>query len=102
MLRRRYPDMADPFVTTIARLAVEVNASFTAPDARTRVGTPMSLRSVLDRIPTGLWMHAEASDPLRLSWESFVLSHIDPYDVDHYETVWNAVARRGPEGPPFR
>lgn len=101
MLERRYPGLGEPFVTTIARLAVEVNASFTAADARTRVGTPMSLRTVLDRIPTGLWMYADAEDPLRRSWEDFVLYHIDPYDIDHYETVWNAVARRGPEGPPF-
>jgi len=83
MLRMRYPDMEEEFVTTIARLTTEVNESFTAADARTRVGTPMSLRSVLDRIPAGLWMYA------------------DPFDSDHYETVWSAVARRGPEGPPF-
>jgi len=102
MLRRRYPTMKDPFVTLIARLAVEVNESFTAPDARTRVGTPMSLRTVLDRLPAGLWMHAAAEDPLRLAWEGFVLQHIDPYDRDHYETVWAAVARRGPAGPPYR
>jgi MoxR-like ATPase len=101
MLRRRYPSMGDAFVTTIARLAAEVNESFTAADARTRVATPMSLRTVLDRLPTGLWMYADADDPLRRSWESFVLSHIDPFDLDHYETVWSAVARRGPEGPPF-
>jgi MoxR-like ATPase len=101
MLRSRYPDLKDPFVIGIARLAVEVNESFTAADARTRVGTPMSLRTVLDRLPAGLWMYADAEDPLRRSWESFVLSHIDAFDMDHYETVWNAVARRGPEGPPF-
>ncbi len=102
MLERRYPTLGAAFVTTIARLAVEVNESFTASDARTRVGTPMSLRTVLDRIPAGLWMYAGADDPLRRSWESFVLTHIDPFDTDHYETVWSAVARRGPEGPPFR
>ena len=101
MLRMRYPDMKEPFVTTIARLATEVNESFTAADARTRVGTPMSLRGVLDRLPAGLWMYADHDDPLRKSWESLVLSHIDPFDSDHYETVWSAVARRGPEGPPF-
>ena len=48
-----------------ARLAVEVNESFTSTDARTRVGTPMSLRAVLDRIPAGLWMYADDTDPLR-------------------------------------
>ena len=101
MLVRRYPRLGTAFVTTIARLAAEVNESFTSADARTRVGTPMSLRTVLDRIPAGLWMYAKDADPLRRTWEEFVLSHIDPVDVDHYETVWAAVARRGPEGPPF-
>jgi MoxR-like ATPase len=102
MLTRRYPTLGAPFVTTIARLAVEVNESFLSADARTRVGTPMSLRTVLDRIPAGLWMHQSGDDPLRAAWEEFVLSHIDPFDRDHYETVWAAVARRGPEGPPFK
>jgi len=101
MLTRRYPGLRESFVTTIARLAFEVNQSFVAADARTRVSTPMSLRTVLDRIPAGLWMYAAAEDPLRRAWEEFVLPHIDPYDVDHYETVWNAVARKGPAGPPF-
>jgi MoxR-like ATPase len=101
MLSRRYPKLKEPFVTTISRLAVEVNESFTSTDAMTRVGTPMSLRTVLDRLPAGLWMYAKDEDPLRRAWEWFVLSHIDPYDRDHYETVWSAVARTGPEGPPF-
>jgi MoxR-like ATPase len=101
MLTQRYPRLKAPFVTTIGRLAVEVNESFTSTDAMTRVGTPMSLRTVLDRIPAGLWMYSDAEDPLRRAWDGFVLSHIDPYDRDHYETVWSAVARTGPEGPPF-
>ena len=101
MLTRRYPKLKAPFVTTIARLAAEVNESFTSRDARTRVGTPMSLRTVLDRIPAGLWMYSDDADPLRRAWEEFVVSHIDAFDEDHYETVWSAVARRGPEGPPF-
>ena len=101
MLRTRYETLEDAFVTAIARLAVEVNESFTSADTRTRVGTPMSLRTVLDRIPAGLWMFADAEDPLRSTWEEFVLSHIDPFDKDHYETVWSAVARRGPAGPPY-
>ena len=58
----------------------------------------MSLRTVLDRIPAGLDMYADAEDPLRRAWDEFVLPHIDPYDRDHYETVWAAVVRRGPEG----
>lgn len=101
MLTQRYPGLKTPFVTTIARLAVEVNESFTSTDVRTRVGTPMSLRTVLDRIPAGLWMYSADEDPLRSAWDGFVLSHIDPFDRTHYETVWSAVARTGPEGPPF-
>jgi MoxR-like ATPase len=101
MLRRRHPDLGAPFVDAIAKLAVEVNASFTSIDARTRVETPMSLRSVLDRLPAGLHVYAATEDPLRHAWDEFVLPHIDPFDRDHYETVWAAVVRRGPAGPPF-
>ena len=101
MLRQRYPSMKDPFVEAIARLGVEVNASFESTDAGTRVETPLSLRSLLDRMPTGLMIHEEADDPLRLSWEEFVLPHVDIYDRDHYETVWSAVVRKGPSGPVF-
>ncbi len=101
MLERRYPTLRPEFVTAIAKLAVEVNASFTATDARTRVETPMSLRSVLERVPAGLRIMNDSSDPLRRSWEEFVLPHIDPYDQDHYETVWAAVVRKGPDGPAF-
>jgi len=101
MLVRRYTTMKPDFVELISRLAVEVNESFTASDSRTRVETPMSLRSVLDRIPTGLRMFAESEDPLRTAWEEFVLPHVDAYDRDHYETVWSAVARKGPKGPAF-
>ncbi len=101
MLHRRYPDLKDEFIDVIGRLAIEVNNSFTAPDVRTRVETPMSLRTVLDRVPAGLHIYQDADDPLRRSWEEFVLPRIDPYDRDHYETVWSAVARTGPSGPPF-
>ena len=101
MLLTRYPSLKPGFVEAIARLSSEVNASFEAADAGTRVETPLSLRSVLDRIPTGLHIHAEAEDPLRLAWEEFVLPHVDLYDRDHYETVWNAVVRRGPKERPF-
>ena len=101
MLRVRYPRMEDPFVESIARLGVEVNASFESIDAGTRVETPLSLRSLLDRMPTGLMIHEDAEDPLRLAWEEFVLPHVDIYDRDHYETVWSAVVRKGPSGPVF-
>ncbi|MDP8958244.1 MAG: AAA family ATPase [Actinomycetota bacterium] len=101
MLERRYPDLGHQFVELIARLAIEVNQSFVASDVRTRVETPMSLRTVLDRLPAGLRIFSEAEDPLRRAWEEFVLPHVDAYDRDHYETVWNAVVRKGPAGPPF-
>lgn len=101
MLNRRYPSLKTPFTEAIARLGVEVNASFESRDAGTRVETPLSLRSVLDRIPTGLRIYGSEPDPLRRSWEEFVLPHVDVYDRDHYETVWNAVVRKGPAGPPF-
>lgn len=101
MIERRHPTMRSDLVEFIAKLAVEINESFVAGDARTRVETPMSLRTVLDRIPAGLDMYGAEEDPLRRAWEEFVLPHIDPYDRDHYETVWSAVVRRGPSGPPF-
>jgi len=101
MLIRRYPTLKSTFVDLIAKLAAEVNASFTSTDAKTRVETPLSLRAVLERLPAGLQMANDTADPLRSSWEEFVLPHIDPFDRDHYETVWAAVARRGPKGPAF-
>lgn len=101
MLERRYPALHADYVEAIARLAVEVNASFDSSDVATRVETPLSLRSILDRIPTGLRVHAGADDPLRRSWLEFVLPHVDRYDRDHYDTVWNAVVREGPGRRPF-
>lgn len=101
MLRTRYPEMRAEYVEPIARLAVEVNASFESTDATTRVETPLSLRSILDRLPTGLRIHADDDDPLRVAWEEFILPHVDTYDRDHYETVWNAVVRKGPSISPY-
>ncbi|MEA1903089.1 MAG: MoxR family ATPase [Actinomycetota bacterium] len=101
MIERRYPAMNDEYVTAISRLTIEINASFEATDAGVRVETPLSLRSVLDRIPTGLLVYADRDDPLREAWDEFVLPQVDAYDRDHYETVWNAVVRRGPSAKPF-
>ncbi|REK10716.1 MAG: hypothetical protein DWQ40_12610 [Actinobacteria bacterium] len=101
MIERRYPDLREQYVDAISRLAVEVNASFETSDTSVRVETPISLRSVLDRLPTGLIIHADADDPLRRAWEEFVLPHVDRFDRDHYETVWNAVVRNGPSIKPF-
>jgi MoxR-like ATPase len=101
MLTRRYPTMAEAYVTAISRLAVEINASFDESDTGTRVETPLSLRSILDRLPTGLFIYADRDDPLRKAWEEFILPQVDRYDRDHYETVWNAVVRKGPSERPF-
>ncbi len=101
MLLRRHPDMRKELVEMIPKLAVEINESFVAGDTTTRVETPMSLRTVLDRLPAGLDMYAEAEDPLRSAWEEVVLPHIDAFDRDYYDTVWAAVVRKGPVGLPF-
>jgi MoxR-like ATPase len=101
MLTRRYPELKAEYVEAIARLAVEVNASFEAQDTGVRVETPLSLRSILDRIPTGLIVYQNGPDPLRRTWEEYVLPHVDQFDRDHYETVWNAVVRKGPSVSPF-
>ncbi len=101
MLLQRYPDLSEAYAEAISRLAREVNESFASRDAGTRVETPMSLRTTLDRIPVGLRVHERTDDPLRSAWEEFVLPHIDEYDRDHYETVWNAVVRNGPPERPF-
>jgi hypothetical protein len=101
MLERRYPTLKDVYVEAIARLTVEINASFDASDTGTRVETPLSLRSVLDRLPTGLLIYADRDDPLREAWEEFVLPQVDRFDRDHYETVWNAVVRKGPSERPY-
>ena len=101
MLNRRYPKLKEEYVNAVARLAAEINASFQTLDSGTRVETPLSLRSVLDRIPTGLVIYSDREDPLREAWEEFVLPHVDVFDRDHYETVWNAVVRRGPSTRPF-
>lgn len=101
MLQRRYPDLKEVYVDAISRLTIEINASFDATDTGTRVETPLSLRSVLDRLPTGLLIYAEREDSLREAWEEFVLPQVDRFDRDHYETVWNAVVRKGPSEKPF-
>lgn len=102
MLERRHPDLKPVFAEPISKLAVEVNASFSSTDSHTRVETPMSLRTVLDRLPAGLRVYESAEDPLRRAWDEFVLPHVDKFDRDHYDTVWSAVARRGPAEKPYR
>ena len=47
------------------------------------------------------WFTPDRPDPLRQAWEEYVLPHVDLFDRDHYETVWNAVVRKGPAMKPF-
>ena len=47
------------------------------------------------------WHRVRDSDPLRRAWDELVLPQVDAYDRDHYETVWNAVVRRGPTEAPY-
>ncbi len=101
MLTTRYPHLEHEYVDAMSRLATEVNESFLASESGSRVETPMSLRTVLDRVPAGLRMFSASEDPLRRAWETMVLPHVDAYDVDHYETVWNACVRKGPKNKPF-
>ena len=101
MIDRRYPSMREVYVSHISRLSTEINRSFLSTEPGSRVETPMSLRTVLDRLPAGLMMFNGRRDPLRSAWETMVIPHIDPYDIDHYETVWAACVRRGPSAPPF-
>ena len=101
MVKKRYPEMRDGYVERVAHLAREINASFTALDPHGRVETPMSIRAVLERLCLGLRIYEHDADPLRRSWVEFILPHVDAYDRDHYETVWNAVVRRGPSERPF-
>ena len=101
MLTTRYPKLKKEYVEAVSRLTVEINASFDAVDTEVRVETPLSLRSVLDRIPTGLLVYSDSEDPLRHAWDEFVLPQVDVYDRDHYETVWNAVVRKGPTVKPY-
>ena len=65
-------------------------------DISVNIETPMSLRTIVARIPIGLDIYKKASDPLFESWKNFVLPHVNSDDLDHYNTLWNTVVRNGP------
>ena len=60
----------------------------------------MSLRTVVERIPVGLDLYKNASDPLHETWKNMVLPHVNPEDLDQYSTLWNTVVRNGPNIKP--
>ena len=97
---KRYPKLQKDFTKLIIKLAIEINNSFMSDDISINIETPMSLRTIVERIPVGLDIYKDASDPLYEAWNNFVLPHVDIDDIDHYNTLWNTVVRSGPNLKP--
>ena len=97
---KRYPQLQKDFTELIIKLAIEINNSFMSDDISINIETPMSLRTIVERIPVGLDIYKDSSDPLYEAWNNFVLPHVDIDDIDHYNTLWNTVVRSGPNLKP--
>ena len=97
---KRYPKLQKDFTKLIIKLAIEINNSFMSDDISINIETPMSLRTIVERIPVGLDIYKDSSDPLNEAWNNFVLPHVDIDDIDHYNTLWNTVVRSGPNLKP--
>ena len=97
---KRYPKLQKDFTKLIIKLAIEINNSFMSDDISINIETPMSLRTIVERIPVGLDIYKDSSDPLYEAWNNFVLPHVDIDDIDHYNTLWNTVVRSGPNLKP--
>ena len=97
---KRYPQLQKDFTELIIKLAIEINNSFMSDDISINIETPMSLRTIVERIPVGLDIYKDSSDPLYEAWKNFVLPHVDVDDIDHYNTLWNTVVRSGPNLKP--
>ncbi len=96
----RYPKLQKEFVELIIKLAVEINNSFISEDISVNVETPMSLRTIVERLPIGLNIYKTSKDPLKSAWDNFVLPHVNKEDLDHYNTLWNTIVRKGPSVSP--
>ena len=96
----RYPKLQKEYVELIIKLAIEINNSFVSDDISVNVETPMSLRTIVERIPVGLNIYKNTDDPLKSAWEHFVLPHVNKEDFDHYNTLWNTIVRKGPSISP--
>lgn len=96
----RYPELQKEYVELIIKLAIEINNSFVSDDISVNVETPMSLRTIVERIPVGLNIYKNSDDPLKSAWEHFVLPHVNKEDFDHYNTLWNTIVRKGPSISP--
>jgi len=92
----RYPKLQKEYVELIIKLAIEINNSFISDDISVNVETPMSLRTIVERLPIGLNIYKNSEDPLKSAWENFVLPHVNKEDLDHYNTLWNTIVRKGP------
>ncbi len=100
IFKKRYPNLQLEFSDLIIKLAIEINNSFMSDDISINIETPMSLRTIVERIPVGLDIYKNSSDPLYEAWKNFVLPHVDLDDLDHYNTLWNTVVRNGPNLKP--
>ena len=100
IFKKRYPKLQTEFSDLIIKLAIEINNSFMSDDISINIETPMSLRTIVERIPVGLDIYKNSSDPLLETWNNFVLPHVDVDDIDHYKTLWNTVVRSGPNLKP--
>jgi len=97
---KRYPTLQKSYTDLIIKLALEINNSFMSDDISVNIETPMSLRTIVERIPLGLKVSSDADDPLKEAWENFVLPHVSKEDLDHYQTLWNTIVRKGPSEKP--
>ena len=97
---KRYPTLQKSYTDLVIKLALEINNSFMSDDISVNIETPMSLRTIVERIPLGLKVSSEADDPLKEAWENFVLPHVSKEDLDHYQTLWNTIVRKGPSEKP--
>ena len=63
IFEKRYPKLQKEYRDLIIKLATEINNSFMSDDISINIETPMSLRTIVERIPIGLDVYAESSDP---------------------------------------
>ena len=97
---KRYPTLQKSYTDLVIKLALEINNSFMSDDISVNIETPMSLRTIVERIPLGLKVSSDADDPLKEAWENFILPHVSKEDLDHYQTLWNTIVRKGPSEKP--
>jgi MoxR-like ATPase len=97
---KRYPALQKSYTDLVIKLALEINNSFMSDDISVNIETPMSLRTIVERIPLGLKVSSDADDPLKEAWGNFVLPHVSKEDLDHYQTLWNTIVRKGPSEKP--